>query len=87
MPNIKSAKKRVVVTEKKSEANKAFVTSVKTTVKKFNNAVAAGEKENIASCQKETVKKLDTAAAKGYMHKNKAARLKSQMAKKVNSIG
>lgn len=87
MPNIKSAKKRVVVTDKKSETNKAFVTSIKSTVKKFNSAVESGEKEKINACHKDTVKKVDTAAAKGYMHKNKAARLKSQMAKKVNSVG
>ena len=39
LPNIKSAKKRVLVSEKKAEANKAFVTSVKTTVKKFDKAL------------------------------------------------
>ncbi len=85
MPNIKSAKKRVLVSEKKAEANKAFVTSVKTTVKKFDKALEEGNKEQILAAHKDAVKKIDTAVAKGYVHKNTAARRKSQMAKKVNS--
>ena len=85
LPNIKSAKKRVLVSEKKAEANKAFVTSVKTTVKKFDKALEEGNKEQILAAHKDAVKKIDTAVAKGYVHKNTAARRKSQMAKKVNS--
>jgi len=85
LPNIKSAKKRVLVSEKKAEVNKAFVTSVKTTVKKFDKALEEGNQEAIAAAHKEAVQKMDTAVAKGYVHKNTAARRKSQMAKKVNA--
>ncbi len=85
MPNIKSAKKRVLVSEKKAEINKAFVTSVKTTVKKFDKALEEGNKEAVAAAHKDAVQKIDTAVSKGYIHKNTAARKKSQMAKKVNS--
>jgi len=85
LPNIKSAKKRVLVSQKKAEINKAFVTSVKTTAKKFDKALEEGNKEKIAAAHKEAVQKIDTAVAKGYVHKNTAARKKSQMAKKVNA--
>ncbi len=85
MPNIKSAKKRVLVNEKKAAANKAFVTTIKTSAKKFDQAVATGDAEQIKAARAQAVKKIDTAAAKGYVHKNKAARKKSQMAKKVNA--
>lgn len=85
MPNIKSAKKRVLVSEKKAEINKAFVTTVKTTAKKFDKALEEGNKEAIAAAHKDAVKKLDTAVSKGYVHKNTAARRKSQMAKKINA--
>lgn len=85
MPNIKSAKKRVLVSEKKAEINKAFVTTVKTTAKKFDKALEEGDREAIQAAHKAAVKKIDTAASKGYVHKNTAARRKSQMAKKVNA--
>ena len=85
LPNIKSAKKRVLVSEKKAETNKAFVTSVKTTAKKFDKALGEGNKEAVLAAHKEAVKKIDTAVSKGYLHKNTAARRKSQMAKKVNA--
>ncbi len=87
MPNIKSAKKRVLVSEKKAEINKSFVSTIKTTAKKFDSAIEAGDAEGIRTAHKEAVKKIDTAAAKGYVHKNKAARKKSQMAKKINAAG
>ncbi len=85
LPNIKSAKKRVLVSEKKAEINKAFVTTVKTTAKKFDKALEEGNKEAIQTAYNEAVKKIDTAVAKGYVHKNTAARRKSQMTKKLNS--
>ena len=87
MPNIKSAKKRVLVNETKAEVNKAFVSTIKSTAKKFEKAVESGDQAAIAAAHKDAVKKFDTAAAKGYVHKNKAARKKSQMAKKVNAAG
>ena len=87
MPNIKSAKKRVLVSEKKAAVNKAFVTSVKTTAKKFDKALEEGKKEAVQAAYTEAVKKIDTAAAKGYVHKNTAARKKSQMTKKLNAVG
>ena len=82
MPNIKSAKKRVIVTEKKTLANKMFVTSLKTM-----KAVSENNTELAQKTYKDAVKKLDQAVAKGHLHKNAAARKKSQFTKKLNTMG
>ena len=79
MPNIKSAKKRVLVSKVKAERNKSAKTELKTVVKK---ARAEGAD---AAAKLAAVKKLDHAAVKGLIHKNKASRLKSRMAKKANA--
>ncbi|WP_458862247.1 30S ribosomal protein S20 [Acidaminobacterium chupaoyuni] len=83
MPNIKSAKKRVLVTETKSQNNRAAKTALKTQLKKFNAAVESGD--GIQEAYKATVICLDKAVAKGILHKNTVARNKSAMAKKVNA--
>ncbi len=87
MPNIKSAKKRVLVTETKSARNKAVKTACKTAIKKYNEAIATGDKEAAASAYKLAVKKLDHATAKGLIHKNNAARKKSQFTRMLNELG
>ena len=79
MPNIKSAIKRVNVSEKKAAANKSKKTAIRTTVKKAKANVAAGE--NVVATLKATQKAVDQAAAKGHMSKNAAARTKSRLAK------
>ena len=86
MPNIKSAKKRVLVTESKALQNKMVKTALKTAMKKYENAVASGDKEAAATAYATAVKKLDTAAAKGIVHKNKAARKKSQYTLLLNRM-
>ena len=86
MPNIKSAKKRVLVAEKKTLQNQMFVSSMKTAIKKYEKAVAEGDKETAISTYKAAVKKIDMAVAKGHMHKNAAARKKSQFTKKLNAL-
>ena len=78
MPNIKSAKKRVLVNQTKAARNKAAVSAVKTALKKFDAAVAEGTKDEAAVANK--------AAANGLMHKNKAARKKHQLTIKLNAI-
>lgn len=79
MPNIKSAMKRVSVTEKKTAANKMKKSEIRTVVKKTNASIAAGE--NVEESLKTVQKTLDKAAAKGYISKNAAARKKSRLAK------
>ena len=83
MPNIKSAKKRVKVTEVKANQNKAFNSALKTEIKKANAALE-NNAENKAEAVKVAVKKLDQAAAKGLLHKNNAAHKKSQLVNKLN---
>ena len=84
MPNIKSAKKRVKVNETKAAANKARKSNLKTTLKKADAAVTAGA-ANKEEAIKVAIKRVDQACAHGLMHKNKAARKKSQLAKKLNA--
>ncbi|MCD7880906.1 MAG: 30S ribosomal protein S20 [Clostridiales bacterium] len=86
MPNIKSAKKRVKVNEAKALQNKAAKSAMKTSLKKFDAAVADGNRSEADSAYKAAVKTVDKAAAKGLIHKNKAANKKSQMAIKLNAI-
>ena len=84
MPNIKSAKKRVKVIATKTLINKAANSELKTTLNKANAAIANND-ANKAEAVRVAVKKLDQAVAKGILHKNAAARKKSQLAKKANA--
>lgn len=77
MPNIKSAKKRVKVIKKKTLRNKMIKSNLKTVIK------AAGSETTPESIRL-AIKKVDQACAKGILHKNTAARKKSQLAKKLN---
>ena len=86
MPNIKSAKKRVLVTEKKTKENKMIKSALKTSIKKFLAAVDAGDKEAANALYPETVSAIDSAASKGILHKNNAANKKAKKAKKLASI-
>lgn len=83
LPNIKSAKKRVLVIETKTLQNKMIKSAIKTSLKKFDQAVEAGDKALAASEFSYCVKKLDQAAAKHVLHKNNVSRKKSQLATKL----
>ncbi len=87
MPNIKSAKKRVKVTAAKTMQNKMFRTQLKTVMKKYENAVAAGDVALAQETYKAAVKKIDSAVNRGILHKNAAARHKSRFTKKLNALG
>ena len=86
MPNIKSAKKRVKVIEKKTAINTARKTALKTAIKKFEAAAAAANKDEAQVLLNDAVKKLDQSVAHGIIHKNKAARKKSQLAVKLAKL-
>ena len=86
MPNIKSAKKRVKITETKTLQNKMFRTAMKTDMKKYEAAVAAGDMAAAQETYKVAVKKVDQAVAKGILHKNTAAHRKSAMTLKLNKV-
>ena len=84
MPNIKSAKKRVLVNQKKAARNKARNSALKTQIKKANAAIENNSEDKDVVLKK-TVKMIDQAAAKGLIHKNTAANKKSALAKKANA--
>ena len=86
MPNIKSAKKRVIVTKTNTLQNKMFRTQLKTDIKKYQAAVAAGDTALAQETYKAAVKKIDQAAARNIIHKNAAARKKSQFTKALNKM-
>ena len=86
MPNIKSAKKRVKVIEKKTLRNNMIKSEYKSAVKKFEQAVEAGNLEEAKTLLSEATKKIDQACTKGVIVKNTAARKKSNLSKKLNAI-
>ena len=75
------------VTESKTMQNKMLKSALKTCMKKYEAALAAGDKTAAEETYKVAVKKLDQAVAKGILHKNNAARKKSQYTVKLNTIG
>lgn len=86
MANIKSAKKRILVNEKKAMRNKAIKSKVKTMIKKVDAAVAAGDKELVKTSLLEAVSDIDKACTKGVYQKNTAARKVSRLTKAANKI-
>ena len=85
MPNIKSAKKRVKVIEKKTLRNNMIKSAYKTAVKKIEQAIEAGNIEEAKTLFSEATKKIDQACTKGVIVKNTAARKKSGLSKKLNA--
>ena len=86
MPNIKSAKKRVLLTKVQNEKNKAAKSVLKTNLKKFDAALAEGNREQADSAYKAAVKTVDESVKKGILHKNNAAHKKSSMTQKMNKL-
>jgi len=82
MANIKSQKKRIKTNEKRQERNKAVKSELKTRVKTAAKAVGT---EGEDAAVRAAIKRLDTAATKGIIHKNAAARKKSRLMKRVNA--
>ena len=85
MPNIKSAIKRTRVIEKKTLRNNMIKSGYRTAVKKFEQAVEAGNIEEAEKLFIDATKKIDQACTKGVIVKNTAARKKSNLAKKLNA--
>ncbi len=86
MPNIKSAIKRNELAKVRNARNKAAKSELKTNLKKFEAAVAEGNREAAATTYKVAVKAVDHAVTKGLLHKNNAAHKKSGMAQKMNAM-
>ena len=85
MANIKSAKKRVLVNQKKADRNKSIKSAVKTSIKKVEAAVVAKDKEAAVAALANAISTIDKAATKGVYHKNNAAR-KFRLSKAVNTL-
>jgi ribosomal protein S20 len=86
MPNIKSASKRDQLAKARNAKNKAVRSSLRTSLKKFETAVAEGERDTAVSTYKVAVKSVDRAVSKGLIHKNNAAHKKSKMTVKLNAL-
>ena len=86
MPNIKSAKKRVLTSKKKCEQNVLVDSRMKNSIKKLEKIVKDGNKEESVKVLNTTLKNIDKAQSAGLVHKNNAARKKSRLVKMVNQI-
>lgn len=86
MANIKSQIKRIGTNEKARQRNRAVKTEVKSAIRAFREAAAAGNKDAAAAAQRTAGRKLDKAVSKGVLHKNNAANRKSAMAKRANAL-
>jgi small subunit ribosomal protein S20 len=84
--NIKSQIKRNRQNEKRRLRNKAVKSSLKTAIRKFNEATTAGDPENAATLMRDASRKLDKAVSKGVIHKNQAANRKSAITKRLQSL-
>ena len=86
MPNIKTAKKRVAVIEKKNSQNKMIKSSVKTAIKKYNAAIEAKDVALAEQLLPETVSIIDRAASDGVYHRNTAARKKATLCRSLDAL-
>src|SRR4051812_3711888 len=83
--NIKSQIKRVKTNEKRRQRNKSVRSTVRTAVRRFREAVEAGDTDKATELQRAAARALDKAASKGVIHRNQAANRKSAMAKRVDA--
>jgi len=86
MANIKSSAKRAQLIEKSTAKNRSAKSLLKTNTKKFDAAASEGDRESAGIAYKTAVKTVDRAATKKLIHKNKAARRKSAMTRKLNAM-
>jgi small subunit ribosomal protein S20 len=84
--NIKSQIKRNRTNEKARQRNKAVRSSLKTSVRKFREAAAAGDTEGANTLMRQAARALDKAASKGMIHANAAANKKSAMAQALHKL-
>jgi small subunit ribosomal protein S20 len=85
MANIKQQKKRVGIQERQRSENLRYRSTIKTLTKRLEAAVSDGDADRIAAEQRELVRTIDRAIARGALHRNTAARKKSRAAKLVAS--
>jgi small subunit ribosomal protein S20 len=86
LANSKSAKKRILVSERRRVRNRPFRSAARTLVKKAELAIQAGDQATAEPAVKLALSTLDRVCSKGVIHKNNAARRKSRLAAKYNSL-
>ncbi|MGB3334762.1 MAG: 30S ribosomal protein S20 [Mycobacterium sp.] len=86
MANIKSQVKRNRTNEQARLRNQSVKSAVRTAIRAFREAAAAGDKDKAGELLASTSRKLDKAATKGVIHKNQAANKKSALAKALNQL-
>ena len=86
LANIKSAKKRILVTRTRTDRNKAIRSSVKTAIKKVFAAVESGDKAAAQAELTAATKVIEMAGSKGVYHKNNVAHKVSRISKAVNGM-
>ena len=86
MANIKSAKKRILVTETRAARNKSIRSEVKTAIKKVEAAVAANDKDAAKAALTVAISTIESSSSKGVYHKNNAGRKVSRLTKLVNTL-
>ena len=86
LANIKSAKKRILVTEARAARNKSIRSEIKTAIKKVEAAVAANDKEAAKAALTVAISTIESASSKGVYHKNNAGRKVSRLTKLVNTL-
>jgi len=86
LPNIKSAKKRVLQAERSRMRNKHFRSRVRTYIKNVENVIGTGNKEDAQTAFTTAVPVIDSSVSKGLMHKNKAARHKSRLSAAIKAM-
>ena len=87
MANSKSAKKRILVAERRRVRNRPFRSAARTLVKKAELAIASGDQAVAQQAVQQATSTLDRVCAKGVIHPNNAARRKSRLMKKFNALG
>ncbi|WP_435100634.1 30S ribosomal protein S20 [Arhodomonas sp. AD133] len=87
MANIASAKKRARQTEQRRRHNQARRSMMRTELKKVLKAIETGDKAKAEEAYRSAMPVLDRMATQGLIHKNKAARHKSRLAKHIKALG
>lgn len=86
LPNIKSAAKRVDVSERRRQRNRVFISSARTRIRRAEKFIAQGDADAAATAVGDAISTLDRAANKGIIHPNNAARRKSRLRNKFNEL-
>jgi small subunit ribosomal protein S20 len=86
LPNIKSAEKRVDVSERRRKRNRVYISATRTRIRRAEKLIESGDAEAAATAVGDAISTLDRAAGKGVIHPNNAARRKSRLRQKFNDL-